>query len=124
MLIGILAGIICYYAVALKNKLRWDDALDVWGVHGVGGFLGILSCGVFASLEFNAAGTNGLLNGNPHFFFVQLGAVCISSVWAFVFTYGMLWIIDRITPVKVGEAGEAEGLDQALHGEVAYIEAF
>ena len=124
VLIGILAGIICYYAVALKNRLRWDDALDVWGVHGVGGFLGILSCGVFASLEFNSAGTNGLLNGNPHFFFVQLGAVCISSVWAFVFTYGMLWIIDRITPVKVGEAGEAEGLDQALHGEVAYIEAF
>ena len=62
-------------------------------------------------------------NGNPHFFLVQLAAVCISSVWAFVFTYGMLWIIDRITPVKVDEAGQTEGLDQALHGEVAYIEA-
>ena len=64
-----------------------------------------------------------MFNGNPHFFLVQLGAVCISSVWAFVFTYGMLWIIDRITPVKAGEAAETEGLDQALHGEVAYIEA-
>jgi Amt family ammonium transporter len=123
VIIGILAGIICFYAVALKNKLRWDDALDVWGVHGVGGFMGIVSCGIFASLAFNPAGTNGLLNGNPHFFLVQLGAVCTSSVWAFVFTYGMLWMIDRITPVKVGEAGEAEGLDQALHGEAAYIEA-
>jgi Amt family ammonium transporter len=120
--IGVLAGVVCFYAVALKNRLRWDDALDVWGVHGVGGFLGILCCGVFATTAFNPAGTNGLLHGNPHFFLVQVAAVCISSVWAFVFTYGMLWIIDRITPVKVDEAGQAEGLDQALHGEVAYLE--
>jgi Amt family ammonium transporter len=120
--IGVLAGIVCFYAVALKNKLRWDDALDVWGVHGVGGFLGILSCGVFATTAFNPAGANGLIHGNPHFFLVQLAAVCISSVWAFVFTYGMLWIIDRITPVKVDEAGQSAGLDQALHGEVAYLE--
>jgi Amt family ammonium transporter len=123
VIIGVLSGIVCFYAVALKNKLRWDDALDVWGVHGVGGFLGILSCGAFASLAFNPAGADGLFNGNPHFFLVQLGAVCLSSVWAFVFTYGMLWVIDRITPVKVGEEGETAGLDQSLHGEVAYIEA-
>jgi len=123
VIIGILAGIVCFYAVALKNRLQWDDALDVWGVHGVGGFLGILSCGVFASLAFNPAGSNGLRHGNSHFFLVELGAVLISSVWAFVFTYGMLWLIDRITPVKVGEAAETEGLDMTLHGEVAYIEA-
>ena len=54
---------------------------------------------------------------------MELGAVCISSVWAFVFTYGMLWLIDRVTPVKVDEAGQTQGLDQALHGEIAYIEA-
>jgi Amt family ammonium transporter len=123
VIIGILAGIVCFYAVALKNRLQWDDALDVWGVHGVGGFLGILSCGVFASLAFNPAGSNGLRHGNSHFFLVELGAVLISSVWAFVFTYGMLWLIDRITPVTVGQAAEAEGLDMTLHGEVAYIEA-
>jgi Amt family ammonium transporter len=123
VIIGILAGIICFYAVALKNRLQWDDALDVWGVHGVGGFFGIVCCGLFASLAFNPAGSNGLLHGNSHFFLVQLGAVLISSVWAFVFTYGMLWIIDRITPVTVGQAGETEGLDMTLHGEVAYIEA-
>jgi Amt family ammonium transporter len=123
VIIGILAGIVCFYAVALKNRLQWDDALDVWGVHGVGGFLGILSCGVFASLAFNPAGSNGLRHGNSHFFLVELGAVLISSVWAFVFTYGMLWIIDRVTPVKAGEAAETEGLDMTLHGEVAYIEA-
>ena len=120
--IGVLAGIVCFYAVALKNRLQWDDALDVWGVHGVGGFLGILSCGVFATTAFNPAGANGLLHGNPHFFLVQLGAVCISSLWAFGFTYGMLWVIDRVTPVKVDEAGQTAGLDQALHGEVAYLE--
>src|ERR1700682_4543354 len=121
-LIGIVAGVVCFYAVALKNKLRWDDALDVWGVHGVGGFLGIVLCGVFATTLFNPAGADGLLRGNKHFFLVQLGAVLISSLWAFVFTYVMLWIIDRITKVKVDEAGEAEGLDRAIHGEAAYLE--
>jgi ammonium transporter, Amt family len=121
-LIGILAGVVCYYAVALKNKLQWDDALDVWGVHGVGGFIGILFCGVFATKAFNPAGADGLLAGNAHFFLIELGAVLLSSVWAFVFTYGMLWLIDRITTVKVDEAGEAEGLDSSLHGEIAYLE--
>jgi Amt family ammonium transporter len=120
--IGVLAGIVCYYAVALKNKLHWDDALDVWGVHGVGGFLGIVSCGIFATTAFNAAGTDGLLAGNSHFFFIQVGAVLLSSVWAFVFTYGMLWIIDRLTTVKVDATGEEAGLDKALHGELAYLE--
>ena len=119
--IGILAGIVCFYAVALKNRMRWDDALDVWGVHGVGGFIGILLCGVFASTAFNPAGVDGLYHGNPHFFLVQLAAVCVSSVWAFVFTWGMLWLIDRVTPVKVDEAEQEQGLDQALHGEVAYL---
>ena len=65
---------------------------------------------------------DGLLRGNSHFFLVQLGAVGLSSLWAFVFTYGMLWLIDRITTVKVDEAGEAEGLDMAIHGEAAYLE--
>ena len=110
------------YAVALKNKLGWDDALDVWGVHGVGGFIGIVLCGVFATTAFNPAGVDGLLRGNAHFFWIQLLAVMISSAWAFVFTYGMLWLIDRVTVVKVSEAGEREGLDHAIHGETAYLE--
>src|SRR5437868_7375516 len=122
-LIGLIAGVVCFYAVALKNKLGWDDALDVWGVHGVGGFIGIISCGVFATVLFNPAGTDGLLRGNTRFFLVQLGAVLLSSLWAFVFTYVMLWIIDRITAVKVDEAGETAGLDMAIHGEAAYVES-
>ena len=121
MIIGIAAGIVCYYAVALKNRLQWDDALDVWGVHGVGGGLGIILLGLFASTAFNPAGTNGLIAGNGAFFAKQLVALAISSVWAFGFTYGMLWLIDRFTPVKVPQTAEESGLDTALHGETAYL---
>ncbi len=121
-LIGVIAGVVCFYAVALKNKLGWDDALDVWGVHGVGGFIGIILSGIFATTAFNPAGVDGLLRGNSRFFFVQLLAVVISSVWAFVFTYGMLWLIDRVTVVKVTEEGERSGLDSSIHGETAYLE--
>jgi ammonium transporter, Amt family len=122
MIIGVAAGVVCYYAIELKNKLHLDDALDVWGVHGVGGFLGIVMLGIFANQEFNPAGSNGLLYGNPSFFVKQLVAVLFSSVWAFVFTYAMLRIIDVFTPVKVDEASEERGLDEALHGEHAYEE--
>jgi Amt family ammonium transporter len=119
-LIGILSGVICYYAVALKNKLGWDDALDVWGVHGVGGFIGVIFLGIFASKAWNPAGSDGLLLGNVGFFGKQVAAVAISSVWAFAFTYGMLWIIDRITPVRVAASAEVKGLDTELQGEEAY----
>ena len=121
-LIGIVAGVVCYLAVALKNKLKWDDALDVWGVHGVGGFLGIVLLGLFATTAFNANGANGLFHGNPAFFMKELVAVLISSVYAFVFTYAMLWIIDRFTPVKVTAEQEKMGLDAGIHGETAYLE--
>ena len=123
VIIGIVSGVVCFYAVALKNRLNWDDALDVWGVHGVGGLLGILMLGVLATKAYNPTGTDGLLHGNPHFFVVQLAAVVGSSIWAFAFTLGMLWLIDRVTPVRVDVAHEEMGLDAALHGEQAYVEA-
>lgn len=119
-LIGILSGIICYFAVTLKNKWHWDDALDVWGVHGVGGTLGVISLGIFASTAANIHGANGLLAGNASFFFKETIAVLASGIYAFVFTYIMLWIINKFTPVKVKEEDEKEGLDQKLHGENAY----
>ncbi len=122
-IIGIISGVVCFYAVTLKNKLHWDDALDVWGVHGVGGFLGIVLLGIFADKAFNPAGQDGLLYGNSSFFLKELGATVFSSVWAFVFTLGMLKVIDWITPVKVTEASEVLGLDSALHGEHAYEDA-
>jgi len=121
VVIGIVSGVVCYFAVALKNKLQWDDALDVWGVHGVGGALGIVLLGVFATTAFNPAGTDGLIAGNGGFFLKQLVAVAISSVWAFGFTYAMLWLIDKVTPVKVHQTAEETGLDAALHGETAYL---
>jgi Amt family ammonium transporter len=119
--IGLAAGVVCYFAVALKNQLKWDDALDVWGVHGVGGALGIVLLGLFASTAFNPAGTDGLFGGNSAFLGKQVAAVALSSVWAFCFTYGMLWLIDRVTPVKVEQTDEERGLDAALHGETAYL---
>ena len=121
VIIGIASGVICYFAVALKNRLHWDDALDVWGVHGVGGALGIVLLGVFASTAFNPAGADGLIFGNAAFLGKELAAAALSSVWAFAFTYGMLWLIDRVTPVKVEQAAEETGLDAALHGETAYL---
>lgn len=117
---GILAGGICYYAVALKNRIGWDDALDVWGVHGVGGFLGIVLLGVFALRAWNPNGADGLLVGGTAFFLKQLASATICSLWAFVFTYGMLWLISHVTQTKVSKDAEELGLDMHLHGEEAY----
>ena len=120
VIIGILAGAVCYFAVNLKNRLKLDDALDVWGVHGVGGMLGIILLGILASKAVNASGADGLLRGNAGFFFTQLLSVIASSIYAFGFTYLMLKIINKITRVKTSEDEEEKGLDQSLHGETAY----
>ena len=119
-IIGTGAGIVCYYAVNFKNRMKWDDALDVWGVHGVGGVLGTILLGVFASKAVNVAGADGLIFGGTSFFVKELVAVTAASVYAFIFTYIMLIIINMITPVKVDEKSERIGLDEALHGERAY----
>jgi Amt family ammonium transporter len=121
--IGIAAGAVCYFAVHFKNKMKWDDALDVWGVHGVGGVLGSILLGVFASKAVNSVGADGLLFGGGATLLVkQVVAVVAASVYAFIFTYIMLIVINWITPVKVDENTEKRGLDEALHGEKAYDE--
>src|SRR5437868_4268496 len=120
VVIGIAAGIVCYYAIQLKNRMKWDDALDVWGVHGMGGLLGILLLGVFAGTAINANGAQGLVHGTATFFLKQLAAGVGCSLSAFAFTYVMLRVIDLITPVRVGSEAE-EGLDAAMHGESAYV---
>lgn len=120
ILIGIAAGAVCFFAVSFKNRLGWDDALDVWGVHGVGGLLGTILLGVFASQSIN--GQSGLIEGDASFFFKELAAVAIAAVYAFVFTYIMLIIINLATKVKVSVEDETIGLDAALHGEKAYDE--
>jgi Amt family ammonium transporter len=119
-IIGIVAGGGCYLAVEWKNKRKWDDALDVWGVHGIGGLLGTILLGIFASKAVNAAGSDGLMFGDASFFGKELVAVLVSCVYAFVFTYIMLWIINKITPVRVTEETERQGIDMAVHGEQAY----
>lgn len=120
-LIGTIAGMVCYFAVMLKTKLKWDDALDVWAVHGVGGTLGIILLGIFADASFNSAGANGLIFGNVSFFFKQTVAVVGASIYAFAFSYASLVLINMLTKVKVTEEEEEEGLDSSLHGEEAYV---
>jgi len=121
-IIGTLAGLVCYLAVQFKTKMKWDDALDVWGVHGIGGVLGTILLGVFASKAVNAAGADGLIFGSGSFLFKQIVAVVGASAYAFGFTYLMLIIINTITPVRVSEEEEKAGLDHSLHGEKAYDE--
>ncbi len=122
-IIGTAAGIVCYYAVMLKNKMKWDDALDVWGVHGVGGVLGSILLGVFAYKSVNATGVDVIIaSGDLSFFWKQLIAVIGASAYGFAFTYLMLYLINIITPVRVSESHEMEGLDHSIHGEKAYDE--
>jgi Amt family ammonium transporter len=121
-IIGIVAGVVCYFAVALKNKLKWDDALDVWGVHGVGGILGVMMLGLFATKVVNPMVTvDGLLiGGSWEFFMKQAVSVLAVGAYCFVFTYIMLKAINLITPVKVTRQEEEAGMDASLHGEIAY----
>jgi Amt family ammonium transporter len=103
------------------NKMGLDDALDLWGVHGIGGVLGCLLTGVFATKLWNANGADGLLLGGTHFFAVEAVSVLITAAYAFLFTYGALWLINLVTQVKVSQEEEEEGLDVSVHGEEAYI---
>ena len=113
--IGLIAGIICYKAVELKGKLGYDDSLDVFGVHGVGGMTGALLTGVFASV-----GASGLLLGNSSQMITQLEGIVASAVYAAVSTLILGFVINKTMGLKVSESEENIGLDQTQHGEVAY----
>ncbi len=116
--IGLLAAIACYGAIQFRIRREWDDALDVWGVHGVGGGLGTILTGIFAVAAIN--GVNGLIAGSARQLGVQALGVAIAAVYAFGVTYGILRVVNRFTPVRVSEEDELLGLDVALHGEAAY----
>ena len=120
--IGFSAGLVCYYAVAIKKVFGWDDALDVWGVHGVGGVLGAILLGVFAAKSWNLHGAAGLLSGGTRFFLWQCVAVVAAAAWAFAFTYAALWLINLVISVRVDSETEKLGLDVSLLGEAAYSE--
>ena len=99
--------------------MGWDDALDVWGVHGVGGLLGTVLLGLMASKAINPNGADGLFFGGTDFFMKELIAVVGTSIYAFIFTYIMLVLINKITRVKVTAEEEEKGLDSSYHGETA-----
>jgi ammonium transporter, Amt family len=119
-IIGVLTSLICYGAVQFRMKKDWDDALDVWGVHGVGGIFGTICVGIFASKAANPDGVNGLIRGDTHQFLVQLGGVAICTIYAFAVTMGILKVISMFMLVRVPPETEEKGLDAAVHGETAY----
>jgi Amt family ammonium transporter len=119
MIIGFAAGFICYLAVSLKRRFNYDDALDVVGVHYVGGLIGALLTGVFTTTQ--ATGQKGLVYGGG---FTQLGKQAVASgittVWAFVLTLIILWVIKFTIGLRVSEEDEITGLDLSQHGEAGY----
>ena len=120
IVIGIGAGVFCYLAVLWKSKLGYDDALDVVGIHGIGGIWGALATGLFASKAINAAGADGLFYGNPAQFGIQAMAVLISVVFAFTGTFIILKLVDGLMELRVSEEAERMGLDLSQHEERAY----
>ncbi len=120
ILIGFGAGVICYGAIQLREKLRVDDALDVWAVHGVGGTWGAIATGIFATVAVNPAGANGLLYGNPTQLVTQILAVAVSWIYCGVMTFIILKIVDAVIGLRVEEQEEVLGLDISQHGEPAY----
>ncbi len=118
--IGFLAGAVCYGAVVFRGKMRWDDALDVWGAHGVGGLLGTILLGAFAALAINHQGANGLVYGSAGFFGKEAAAAALVAAYAFVMTWAILKVLDRFEPVRVPDQLESAGLDTELEEETAY----
>lgn len=118
--IGFIAGILCYAAVTLKTKLKYDDSLDVIGVHGVGSTWGMIATGLFASTAVNALGNNGLLHGNPKFLLLELFGIVVIWVYSFVVTCIILKAIEAIIGLRVTEEDEFTGLDLSQHGERGY----
>lgn len=116
IIVGIVAGIICNLAVGFRQKKGWDDALDVWGVHGVGGFTGTILIGILADKTVNGVGASF------HQLLIQIGGVVLTAVYAFVLTYVLLKILGSITEVKPTQKQIEEGLDKTLLEETAYDE--
>ncbi len=121
LIIGVAAGVVCYTSsVWVKKWLGYDDALDAWGVHGVGGALGALLTGVFASNAINSAAHGWLIDGNAHQMVLQLEDVGATFVYCGVVTFFILKAIDLVIGLRVSPEVEVEGLDINLHGETVH----
>jgi Amt family ammonium transporter len=116
IIIGAVAGAICYWACTwLKQRFKYDDSLDVFGVHGVGGMTGTILCGVFATSAIG--GTAGLIEGHPQQLLIQLYGVAVTLVWSAGMTYALLKLVSVFVPLRVSREHEMEGLDISQHGE-------
>jgi Amt family ammonium transporter len=120
LIIGAVAGALCYLACNLKSKFGYDDSLDVVGVHGVGGTWGAIATGLFASKAINGQGENGLFFGNPGQLWTQVIAVLATYAIAIVMTAIILKVVDAIVGLRVTEEDEVAGLDLSQHSETAY----
>jgi len=119
-LIGFAAGALSYVAITWKAKLGYDDSLDVVGIHGVGGTLGILATGLLASKAVNPAGADGLVFGNPSLFGLQALTALTVALFSFVVTYLILKLVDRVMGLRISSDEERMGLDLSQHNERAY----
>lgn len=120
ILVGLMGGFFCFLAVSMKGRLKLDDSLDVVGIHGVGGIVGSLALGVFASTAVNPGGVDGLLFGNPHALWIQFVGVVVVSVYAFVISWALFYGLEKTMGMRLSEESEVEGLDSAEHAETAY----
>jgi Amt family ammonium transporter len=119
IMIGIGAGVICYFAVVMKNSFGYDDALDVFAVHGIGGTWGAIATGLFANPAINSAG-KGLFFGNPGQVMTQIMAVAATWILAIVGTFILLKIVDAIIGLRLTREDEQTGLDLSQHSESGY----
>ena len=121
LIIGLIGGAICYTSITfLKSKLGYDDALDAFGCHGVGGIWGGIATGIFAWTAMNSAGANGLIHGNPKLVGIQLIAILATIVYAAVVTFIIIKVINAVSSIRATAKDEQTGLDVTEHGEEAY----
>jgi Amt family ammonium transporter len=121
MAIGLIAGVACFYAVNLKYRFRYDDSLDVVGIHLVGGIAGSVLLGVFAQSSVNELVPDGLLYGGFEFFFKQVVGVLVVIAFSFIASYILARVVKAITGLRVDDDAEDNGLDISLHEERGYV---
>jgi len=115
IVIGLVAGMLCYMAVIMKHKLGFDDSLDVFGIHGIGGAWGALGTGLFVTV-----GGTGLLDGNMKQVLIQIVGIMAAALYSFIVTYVLVMVIDKTIGFRVNDEDEEIGLDATQHGESGY----
>ncbi|MEJ5349329.1 MAG: ammonium transporter [Desulfosoma sp.] len=121
VVIGLVAGFVCYGGVLAKEKLGYDDALDVVGIHGVGGLWGALATGLFATTSYNAAGVDGLFYGNTTQLWIQAVGAFAAVFYSFVVSWILLKLTGAVTGLRVPDEEEVQGLDLSQHSETGYV---